>query len=526
LFKINLEVDPAGRAGSAAFTPVRHRFVSGVTCEQDAPMDRRGFFRVALASAGATAMLPSASMAGASTAGRRSGPGPYGAIDGRGPDENGLLLPDGFTSRRLAVAGEPVGDTGYRWHIFPDGAATFDDGDGGWFYVCNSEVFAPEGAGGASAIHFDADGEIVDAYRVLEGTTANCAGGPTPWGTWLSCEEKLDGLGQVWEVDPTGGTGGVARPALGRWAHEAVAVDPDDGVLYLTEDNPGGKLYRFTPDAYPDLTTGRLDAAVVAADGAVTWTPVADPWASSTATRDQVPAATTFPGNEGIWYHDRTIVFTSKGDNRVHAVDLDAQTYTRLWDGASTDPLGGVDNVTVAAVSGDVFVAEDGGNMEVVLLTPEGDVVPFVRVVEPGHEGSEVTGPTFSPDGTRLYFSSQRGPTPGTLAEIAGDRGIDNPSRTGGMTWEVTGPFRTVEGAAGSSPATTFAGAAGDAGTPASAGTADDGGLGAAPVAAGAIVLGAAAAGAVWLRSRRGVRAGASGDPRSEDPDDGRDPRS
>ncbi len=463
-------------------------------------MDRRGFFRVALASAGATAMLPTAAMAGAATR-RQAAGGPYGSIDGGTPDENGLLLPEGFTSRRIAVAGEPVGDTDYRWHIFPDGAATFDDGDGGWFYVCNSEVFGPDGAGGASAVRFDADGEIVDAYRVLEGTTANCAGGPTPWGTWLSCEERIDGLGQVWEVDPSGAEPGVARPALGRWAHEAVAVDPDDEVLYLTEDDPGGKLYRFTPDAYPDLSAGVLDAAVVAPDGAVSWTTVADPSAASAATREQVPEATTFPGNEGIWYHDRTIVFTSKGDNRVHAIDLDAQQYSQLWDGTSTDPLSGVDNVTVAAASGDVFVAEDGGNMELVLISPDGDVVPFVRVVEPGHEGSEITGPAFSPDGTRLYFSSQRGPTPGTLADIAGDLGVAGDSRNGGMTWEVTGPFRTTDDAAGASPSTTLA----DAAAGAAAGDADDDGSGSAagPLAGAVVAIGAVGAGALWLRSRR-----------------------
>ena len=71
-------------------------------------MDRRGFFRVALASAGATAMLPSASMAGAATRRRQGTDGPYGSIEGRTPDENGLLLPEGFTSRRIGVAGEPV----------------------------------------------------------------------------------------------------------------------------------------------------------------------------------------------------------------------------------------------------------------------------------------------------------------------------------------------------------------------------------------------------------------------------------
>lgn len=458
-------------------------------------MDRRGFFRIALASAGGAACLPRAAMAGAAPG--RQPAGPYGSIDAREPDENGLLLPEGFTSRVVATAGEPVGDSDHRWHVFPDGAATFEDGEGGWFYVCNSEVFAPEGAGGAGAIHFDADGEIVDAYRVLEGTTANCAGGPTPWGTWLSCEERLDGRGQVWEVDPTGERPGEVRPALGRWAHEAVAVDPDGEALYLTEDNPGGKLYRFTPDAYPDLSAGRLEAARVAQDGTVTWVAVADPEGDPGPTRDQVPEATTFPGNEGIWYHDGTIVFTSKGDNRVHAIDLAAQRYTRLWDGTSTDPLSGVDNVVVAAASGDVFVAEDGGNMEVVLITPEGEVVPFARVVEPGHEGSEVTGPAFSPDGTRLYFSSQRGPTPGTLTEIAGDLGVQGDTRNGGVTWEVTGPFRTVEGAAATGPATTLADAAA-----AEPDTGSDGDGRALPLVAGAVVA-LGGAGAWWLRSRR-----------------------
>jgi secreted PhoX family phosphatase len=466
-------------------------------------MDRRAFFRHALAAAGAAATLPRAAMAaGASPRRAQGGAGPYGSIEGRAPDANGLLLPEGFTSRVIAVAGEPVAGTGYPWHVFPDGAATFADEerDGGWYHVVNSEVFLPAGAGGASALRFGPDGEIVDAYRVLEGSTANCAGGPTPWGTWLSCEESLDSQGQVWECDPTGRRPAELRPAMGRWRHEAAAVDPDGEAVYLTEDDPAGRLYRFTPDAYPDLAAGRLDAAVVDAAGAVTWVPVPDPSAAATLVHDQVPAATVFSGGEGIWYHDGSVVFTTKHDNGVHAIDLREQRYRRLWDGTATpEPLSGVDNVTASA-SGDLFVAEDGGNMELVLITPDGEVVPFLRVL--GHDGSEVTGPAFSPDGTRLYFSSQRGPTPRTLSEIAGDRGVTGDSRNGGVTFEVTGPFRQPEAEPRPSPTTTLAAAA--------EGDGQSGGDGAPLAIGGAAVaaLGLAGAGAWWLRRRGQAGAG------------------
>ena len=155
-------------------------------------------------------MLPTAMFARPASARSAEGsatPGesPYGPLS-ETPDENGLLLPAGFTSRVIAVGGELVGETDYEWHIFPDGAGTFDDGNGGWYYACNSEVFdfmAPD-SGSVSAIHFDADGNIVDAYRILEGSNSNCAGGPTPWGTWLSGEENFSGIGRIWECDPTG----------------------------------------------------------------------------------------------------------------------------------------------------------------------------------------------------------------------------------------------------------------------------------------------------------------------------------
>jgi hypothetical protein len=471
-------------------------------------VDRRTFLRRALVAGGGAAALPTVAMAAGAAAQAGSSPeGPYGSIAGREPDANGLVLPEGFTSRVVAVAGEPVGDTDYAWHVFPDGAATFDDGEGGWWYAQNSEVLIPPERGGASSIHFDADGEIVEAQRILDGTTGNCAGGPTPWGTWLSCEESGD-LGQVWETDPTTGADAddvVAYPAMGQWNHEAVAVDPEGERLYLTQDHPEGLFYRYTPDEYPNLETGLLEAAIVADDGAVTWGEVPDPSGETALTHTQVPGATVFPGNEGVWYHDGVVVFTSKGDNRVHAIDLQADTYEELYAGDGV--LNGVDNITVENGSGDLFIAEDGDDMQVIMITAEGEVVPFAQVVGPGHEDSEVTGPVFNPAGDRLYFSSQRGPTEKTLIEIA-DVGGD--TRNGGLTYEVTGPFRGLEAAddaEAASPSTTIAGA------DTSDSSGDDGSSAVPLVVGGAVVVAAGVGGAVWLRSRRAPDAGDEAEP-------------
>jgi secreted PhoX family phosphatase len=298
---------------------------------------------------------------------------------------------------------------------------------------------------------------------------------------------------------------------MGRWAHEAVAVDPDEERLYLTQDHPAGLLYRFTPDAYPDLSAGLLEACTVAADGSVTWTPLTDPSGTTTPTRDQVPGATVFPGNEGIWYHDGWIYFTTKGDHSVHAVDLAAQRYELIWKG---DPdgkgieaavLSHVDNITVDDQTGDLYVAEDGANMELVIITPDGVVAPFAQIPE-GHDGSEITGPCFNPDRTRLYFSSQRGPSPKGLDEII--PGATQDAKVGGITYEVTGPFRAGTAEEPESPTTTLAQAA-ETGTDGS----DDDGSNLAVILGGAAVVVAAAGGAIVLRNRRGGEAPPSAEP-------------
>ena len=151
--------------------------------------------------------------------------------------------------------------TGYRWHDL-DGAATFPTSDGGWILVSNCE----ELKGGASAIRFDRGGRVQDAYRILDGTTNNCSGGGTPWGTLALLRGDR---GYVWECDPTGSRPARRHPAMGAFKHEAAAVDPRERRIYLTEDLKDGLLYRFTPERWPSLERGPLEAAMVRSGGSV-----------------------------------------------------------------------------------------------------------------------------------------------------------------------------------------------------------------------------------------------------------------
>lgn len=342
--------------------------------------------------------------------------GPRGA-----PNADGLRLPEGFTARRVARGEEVVGGTGYRWHLASDGAATFPTDDGGWILVSNSE----HQPGGAGAMRFTRGGEIADAYRILDGTTQNCAGGPTPWGTWLSCEEYEEG--RVWECDPSGRAKARVHDAMGVFKHEAAAVDPRGRRVYLTEDWEDGAFYRFTPRRWADLSEGLLELAKVGKDGAVQWVRVPDPSARREVTRRQVPGATEFKRAEGIWFDSGTVYVSTTFDSRIQAYHTRRERIEVIYDAFASRqaPLVRVDSIT-ASRGGELFVCEDIATDEINLgvMTRDRKVSKFLSVTGRNHVDSELTGLAFDPSGSRLYFSSQRA------------HGIK------GEVYEVSGPFR------------------------------------------------------------------------------------
>lgn len=408
-------------------------------------------------------------------------PGPLADIGPLAESEvPGILIPEGFSIRPVArhlenpMTGlpDPLGLGGYNWHSFPDGGAVFPvEEDGGWVYVSNSEVPIN---GGVGALRFDADGRLMRAYSILRNTRTNCAGGPTPWGTWLSCEEVSDGL--VYECHPLGTPSQAqVRPALGVFRHEAAAVDWKTRTVYLTEDRGDGRFYRFrsaglvssmTGKPSLDLDNGELE--VLEVDGfengayqedatqarrvnRVKWVPVIDPHRPQETVRREIEhntgagaPGTRFRGGEGLWIQElppsaqppvlgadhplRAVVFFAcKGDNRVLALDVDNDLLEVVFDneqliGAGEDAFDDVDNLVVSP-AGDVIVAEDGDMMRLMVMIPNQPAKILLQILG---GGSELTGPAFTADGSRLYFSDQRG-----MAGLG--------SRTG-VTYELTIP--------------------------------------------------------------------------------------
>lgn len=186
----------------------------------------------------------------------------------------------------------------------------------------------------------------------------------------------------------------------------------------------------------PDLEHGILEAAVVDASGRVAWQKVPDPSAATRQTRRQVPTAARFNGGEGIVYHQGKIYFDTKGYDRIWMYDIAAQKISLFYAAAWMDSpvLTGVDALTM--YDDTLLVCEDGGDMQIVAITPAGEIKPVLQLV--GYYFSEISGAALSPDKSRLYFSSQRG----VIGRLKG-----------GVTFEVAGPFLKHFNGRQSSPA-------------------------------------------------------------------------
>jgi secreted PhoX family phosphatase len=347
--------------------------------------------------------------------------------DGEPEEESRILVPEGTVPRIIARSNHPVLSGNSRdWHLRPDGGGIMALNDGGWLYVSNSEI--DNGGGSVGVLRFDSNANITDYYSILENTHRNCSGTMTPWGTWLSCEE-ID-QGSVWECDPLDIASPVQRLALGIFKHESACIDPITLQIYLTEDQPDSRFYRFTPDSINSGTDqiaaqGQLAVAGVA-NGVVDWLPISDPMAINTETRYQQPASTAFDGGEGITYHDGIFYFTTKGDNRIWAYTPQTEQLVKHVDADGF--INSVDDI-IPTINGDLLVAEDGRKTRIVNF-PADSTTPLTMVRILNHEKSEITGLAFNPAQTRLYFNSQRGST--------GD--ID-----GGISFELLGDFNNLD---------------------------------------------------------------------------------
>jgi hypothetical protein len=418
------------------------------------------------------------------------GLGDYGPLYPAGSE---LALPEGFAYRVIGREGALMtgGAPTPRAH---DGMAAFGRRDGLVRLVRNHEdrapaalstaigdpdaAYDPAAGGGATVLDVriapDGEVELVRDFVALGGTAVNCAGGPTPWGTWLSCEETTEGAvqgrdrehGYVFEVPAAaeGPVDPVPLRAMGRFVHEAVAADPATGIVYQTEDHPTAGFYRFLPREPGQLAEGGelqmlglvgaigFDTRIGQRIGArfpVRWIPIADPDPDdavhdplAVARQGWAGGAATFGRLEGAWWGDGGAYFISTdGGNagygqvwhyRPEAGDAEAREdeaageLTLVYESPATGILANPDNVVVSPRGG-ILLCEDPDVAPVYLrgLAPDGTVFDFGRNLL---NDREFAGACFSPDGRVLFVNLQGDTAPG---------GPGNP----GMTFAIWGPW-------------------------------------------------------------------------------------
>jgi secreted PhoX family phosphatase len=408
-----------------------------------------------------------------------------------------LELPRGFRYRVISREGQTMSDGNPTPGIF-DGTGSYPGPRGTVILIRNHEnrsrdleitVDVPDGMrydndpnvrGGNTKLVVDRSSRrVIESFAVLGGTHTNCAGGVTPWNTWITCEEIFNygsneqnftpgtGVphGYIFEVpaDADGPVDAVPIRPAGRFAHEAVAWL--DGALYETEDRGDAAFYRFLPRRRPrefgDLGSfgGTLQALRVRnrpnADMntlifpgetvQVEWVTIEEPNPSvetggqSTRAQAQAQGAAMFSRTEGIWASERSLYFDCTDGGRVEpgAGQLwkftprgrDGGELELVFESPGSDVLDAPDNLVLVPQTGDVWLQEDGGGGDQFVrgVTRRGEIYDFAKTAL---NDTEFCGGCFSPDG-RTFFVSQQGDR---VAQPA-------PNENAALTYAIWGPF-------------------------------------------------------------------------------------
>lgn len=420
-------------------------------------LSRRDFLR-ASAAAGALAaspLSPFEALAAGGSGGAAVGFGPIAPT----PDETTgaplLELPAGFRLVSGGWTGDPLED-GAPTPSNHDGIGCFRGRRGSLVLVRNHErgagtpipgsapIYDPAAGGGTTHIAFDPfAGRFGGSWPSLAGTLRNCAGGITPWNSWVSCEEAIDGPsdgalerehGFCFEVPAEGRASALPLRALGRFVHEAIAFEPDGSAAYLTEDSGNSGLYRFLPNARGRLDAGRLQMLALrdapAADTArgipigvdlpVDWVDIGLPdppgnrlavQLNSVYQQGRTLGGARFVRGEGIWRVRNRFLFTATaggaaGLGQIFSLDTRRQTLRLVYESQSALDLESPDNVTASPRGGAVLCEDGAGRDRLLGLTRGGDLFVLARgnallTGERGFVGdytsSELTGPCFSP---------------------------------------------------------------------------------------------------------------------------------